>query len=198
MVWQRCSLLVHQMAMRTNLLMLLLFFSISICWLSNIIINHHSASALTTTSRGHHNILKKSPSPSALHHTTTPTDYWTQYSLRQSYKKAGGILYKQSLLTPTEFHALQGAIDALNLNLIDEKSSSFATNRIGAVIEKDSDVYQLLSREGGSLCRLVNCLAEEEDGGEDLGKMILSPDIPIEVRVVCVYVCIAVIYIVLQ
>ena len=53
------------------------------------------------------------------------------------------------------------------------------------MIEKDSDVYQILSWEGGSLCRLVNCLAEEDDDGcdegEDLGRMILSPDIPIEV-----------------
>ena len=75
------------------------------------------------------------------------------------------------------------------LKLTDEKSSSFATNRMGAVIEKDSDVYQILSAEGGSLCRLVNCLVEEDedeetDGnneGEELGEMILSPDIPIEV-----------------
>ncbi len=66
------------------------------------------------------------------------------------------------------------------LKLTDEKSSSFATNRLGAVIEKDSDVYQILSAEDGSLCRLVNCLVEEDEG-EELGEMILSPDIPIEV-----------------
>ena len=81
------------------------------------------------------------------------------------------------------------------LKLTDEKSSSFATNRMGAVIEKDSDVYQILSAEDGSLCRLVNCLVEvdeETDGkneGEELGEMILSPDIPIEVSLLLVMRC---------
>ena len=82
------------------------------------------------------------------------------------------------------------------LKLTDEKSSSFATNRMGAVIEKDSDVYQILSAEGGSLCRLVNCLVEEEEEttdanneGEELGEMILSPDIPIEVSLIFVMRC---------
>jgi hypothetical protein len=171
---------------------------ISTCWLSNII-HQHSASALTTSSThvGHHSIQKTSSFSTSLSaHNINPTDsdYWANYSLRQSYKKAGGILYKQSILTPAEFSALKDAIDDMllqdTLKLTDEKSSSFATNRMGAVIEKESDVYQILSAEDGSLCRLVNCLVEEEedeettDGnnvGEDLGEMILSPDIPIEV-----------------
>ena len=80
------------------------------------------------------------------------------------------------------------AIEQLNLKLTEEKESSFATNRIGAVIEKESDVYKILSCDEGSLCRLVNGLAYDDDNDdgsnekeEDLGKMILSPDIPIEV-----------------
>lgn len=54
---------------------------------------------------------------------------------------------------------------------------------MGAVIERDSDVYKILSCEDGSLCRLVNSLVEDEgeEGKEVLGRMILSPDIPIEV-----------------
>eukprot|EP00985_Skeletonema_marinoi_P015931 scaffold8402_cov209-Skeletonema_marinoi.AAC.2 len=86
------------------------------------------------------------------------------------------------------------AIEQLNLKLTEEKESSFATNRIGAVIEKESDVYKILSCDEGSLCRLVNGLAHDDDddddddddgsnGEEDLGKMILSPDIPIEIRI---------------
>eukprot|EP00985_Skeletonema_marinoi_P006248 scaffold2709_cov215-Skeletonema_marinoi.AAC.9 len=54
------------------------------------------------------------------------------------------------------------AIEQLNLKLTEEKESSFATNRIGAVIEKESDVYKILSCDEGSLCRLVNGLAYDD------------------------------------
>jgi hypothetical protein len=149
-------------------------------------LHHNHISALTTHHSHHHYIPT---SLTAHNHASTQTD-WAQYSLRQTYKKAGGILYKQSVLTPTEFTAVQMAIEQLNLKLTEEKESSFATNRIGAVIEKESDVYKILSCDEGSLCRLANGLAygddvDNDDGSnekeEDLGKMILSPDIPIEV-----------------
>ena len=213
----------HQLAiMRTtsyqhhHLLMLLLIVSslmsiLSTCWLSNIIIHQHSVSALTTSTHhdvGYHSIQKTSSFSTSLSaHTTNPpdSDYWANYSLRQSYKKSGGILYKQSILTSAEFSALRDAIDDMllqdTLKLTDEKSSSFATNRMGAVIEKDSNVYQILSAEDGSLCRLVNCLVEEDeettDGnneGEEMGEMILSPDIPIEVRLLLVACCLLLVY----
>eukprot|EP00573_Skeletonema_grethae_P001577 CAMPEP_0201691476 /NCGR_PEP_ID=MMETSP0578-20130828/4626_1 /ASSEMBLY_ACC=CAM_ASM_000663 /TAXON_ID=267565 /ORGANISM="Skeletonema grethea, Strain CCMP 1804" /LENGTH=219 /DNA_ID=CAMNT_0048176687 /DNA_START=278 /DNA_END=937 /DNA_ORIENTATION=- len=54
---------------------------------------------------------------------------------------------------------------------------------MGAVIERDSDVYTILGCEDGSLCRLVNSLVEDEKEEEGLGSMILSPDIPIEIRI---------------
>jgi hypothetical protein len=167
-----------------QLIFLLLLCS---CLLHNI--DRHHISAFTTP-RGHHHhhiILSSSPSslPAHNNHADSQMIDWAQYSLRQSYKKAGGILYKQSILTPAEFNAVQMAIDQMNLKLTDEKESSFATNRMGAVIEKDSDVYRILSCSEGSLCRLVNGLADDDDAdgsdGEELGKMILSPDIPIEV-----------------
>jgi hypothetical protein len=130
------------------------------------------------------------------------SNFWAQYKLRQSYQKSGGILYKQSILTPDEFTAVQNAIfQTLNvdsgLKLSEEKESSFATNRIGAVIYNSdsdtieasssaSDVYRILSCETGSLCQLVNSVvdhssSEDEEKEKELGRMILSPDIPIEV-----------------
>ena len=176
----------YQTTMKTNHRHVLLFLilSISSCLLLNFIDQHYVVTALATHAIHHHNLKSpySSSSPSALHQTNTPTTDWTQYSLRQSYKKAGGILYKQSLLSPTEFHAVQLAITnqlATSLKLSDEKESSFATNRMGAVIERDSDVYTIFGCADGSLCRLVNSLVEGEE--EDLGRMILSPDIPIEV-----------------
>ena len=151
-------------------------------------------SALTTT-RGHHHhhhhiMTTSSPTTSSLpaHNSHANQNDWAQYSLRQSYKKAGGILYKQSLLTPIEFISVQSVIIDLlqnNLKLTNEKESSFATNRIGAVISEESDVYRILSCREGSLCRLVNGLVDDEDDDgsdeEELGAMILSPNIPIEV-----------------
>lgn len=121
---------------------------------------------------------------------------WAEYSLRQSYKKSGGILYKQSLLTPTEFTTVQNEIRNLindnKLNLVDEKESSFATNRIGAVLDKSSEVYKIFSSDEGSISRLVNTLVNNGDDYDTesekdsllLGsRMILSPDIPIEIRI---------------
>jgi hypothetical protein len=74
--------------------------------------------------------------------------------------------------------------------LVDEKESSFATNRIGAVLDRNSEVYKVFSYDEGSICRLVNTLVDNDDDAESekddllLGsKMILSPDIPIEIRI---------------
>ncbi|KAK1737735.1 hypothetical protein QTG54_011507 [Skeletonema marinoi] len=182
------------LAMRANRrLVLLLQSSLLLLFLlsSTSSLHHHHISALTTH-HSHHHYIPTTPSPTSLtahNRANTQTD-WAQYSLRQTYKKAGGILYKQSVLTPAEFTAVQMAIEQLNLKLTEEKESSFATNRIGAVIEKESDVYKILSCDEGSLCRLVNGLAHDDDDDdgsnekeEDLGKMILSPDIPIEIRI---------------
>lgn len=99
-------------------------------------------------------------------------------------------------------------LQSMKLNLMEESESSFATNRVGAQIASDSEIYRVLSdcvcgdddkgdipgMEGrGSLCRLINTLADgdwNEDGendsgreGKEIGKMVLAPDIPIEIRV---------------
>jgi hypothetical protein len=172
--------------MRRQLLLILLWLlSSSSCSSLLHIFDWCNVSALKT--RGHHHRTRHITSlPSSLpghNHADDAQKDWARYSLHLSYKKAGGILYKQSILTPAEFTTLQMAIDQMNLKLTDEKESSFATNRIGAVIGKESDVHRILSCSEGSLCRLVSGLADDDDGSheEELGKMILSPDIPIEV-----------------
>ena len=150
----------------------------------------------------HHNLFSTTKEnaaayPATEEDTNNANRYnWAEYSLRQSYKKSGGILYKQSLLTPTEFTTVQNEIHNLindnKLKLVDEKESSFATNRIGAVLDRNSDVYKIFSCAEGSICHLVNKLVNNDDDydaeseKDDLllgNKMILSPDIPIEIRI---------------
>lgn len=99
------------------------------------------------------------------------------------------MLYKQSVLAPHEYATIMNELQSTNLNMMDEKESSFATNRIGAQISKSSEIYEVLSREDGSLCRLVNSLADGDnalegaENNECLGGMVLAQDVPLEVRV---------------
>lgn len=111
---------------------------------------------------------------------------WKLYTLQQKYKRSGGILYKQSILTPDEYTSILNELQSMNLIMKDEKESSFASNRVGAEIINESEIYKILSSEDGSLCRLINSLADadmvdDDDDVGGIGKMILAPDIPIEV-----------------
>lgn len=56
---------------------------------------------------------------------------WNLYNLQQQYKKSGGILYKQSILSPTEYSTIMMDLANLDLTVQDEKEESFATNRMG-------------------------------------------------------------------
>ncbi len=182
-------------------------------------------SAMTSISRKSISLSSYNKPPSSVLQvkplfSTTPTTNqildWENYQLCQNYKKAGGILYKQSILTPWEFEIISSELNKLlrnydennyrhrnsnksssnknaqNLKLENEDSSSFATNRIGAQIGKDTEIYRVLSSDEGSLSKLINILegakmvgTEDEDG--DLAqngnvKLVLAPDIPVEVR----------------
>mmetsp|Transcript_24380 Transcript_24380/g.51432 ORF Transcript_24380/g.51432 Transcript_24380/m.51432 type:complete len:390 (-) Transcript_24380:13-1182(-) len=153
--------------------------------------------------------------------STSPSNHiidWENHQLCQNYKKAGGILYKQSILTPWEFQIISSELSDLLQNqdqnnsrnknsrkssssnksapkiiLENEDSSSFATNRIGAAIGKGTEIYRVLSSEEGSLSKLINVLEgtemvgreDEETEFSQTGKkkMVLAPEIPIEVRI---------------
>lgn len=175
-----------------------------------IIISIHSANAMVTFAS---NKVNPSVTTTALssHLSTTGTAGtsidWGKYKLQQSYDKAGGIFYKQSVLTPHEFTIIAEELNHLineKLKLENEKSSSFATNRIGAQVSPETEIYRVLSNEEGGLCQLINCLSRVDkidvpytlgdvagDGegddmkneeGDQFGRMVLAPDIPIEVR----------------
>ena len=101
---------------------------------------------------------------------------WDLYNLKQQYNKAGGILYKQSVLKPREYKVIIDELLSMKFDLLDEDESlSFAKNRSGAQIPIDTDIYRVLSSKEGSLCQLVNSLFDGE------GESVLAPDIPIEV-----------------
>ncbi|KAL7552250.1 hypothetical protein ACHAWF_015480 [Thalassiosira exigua] len=100
--------------------------------------------------------------------------------LRRQYDRAGGILYKRSALPPDEFRAVMEAIRSEYPRMEEEGASSFAHGRVGARVPESSGVRRLLGSEDGGLCRLVNDLTGEEG---QLGRMILAPDVPIEIRV---------------
>ena len=105
---------------------------------------------------------------------------WDLYNLQQQYKKAGCILYKQSVLKPHEYKVITEELQSMKLAMIDEDESlSFATNRSGAQIPIDTDIYRALSSKEGSLCRLVNSLFDSE--GKKGESAVLAPDIPVEV-----------------
>ena len=137
--------------------------------LLSCIINGKVADALATSS----------------YNSQSQTQDWALYNEQKQYQKSGGILYKQSVLTPQEYNTIVNELQSMDLMLKDEETS-FATNRIGAQISKESEVYRVLSCEDGSLSRLINALAVAEDndnsGSEKVhGKMVVAPDIPCEV-----------------
>lgn len=103
---------------------------------------------------------------------------WNLYNLKQQYQKSGGILYKQSLLSPNEYSAIMKELAVLDLHIEDENQSSFASKRVGCTISKDSDIYRILKNENGSLSKLVNALE-----GECEERLILAPEVPVEVSI---------------
>jgi hypothetical protein len=110
--------------------------------------------------------------------SSTGTIDWKLYNLKQQFKKSGGTLYKPSLLSNREYNSIINELSELNLQIDEEKESSFATKRMGCTVGCDTDIYRILSCAEGSLCKLLNVLESDEDG---CGRLILAPDIPVEV-----------------
>jgi len=109
--------------------------------------------------------------------------------LKKQYQKAGGILYRQSVLSQEEFDACKRELVSLigkggSLRLTDETTSSVASNRVGGRIPPDSGIVDILRNPKGSISRLIN----EVEGGAGWGggggsNLVLSSDVPIEVRI---------------
>lgn len=117
--------------------------------------------------------------------TPSTQDYWKLRTQRRQYEQDNRILYVKSALTPTEFSIISTELSIMMqatdsktmMKLQDEDiSSSFATNRIGALIPTNSETYNILRH--GSICRIVNGLYDNNND-----ELILAPNIPVEVRV---------------
>jgi hypothetical protein len=108
---------------------------------------------------------------------------WNTFNLKQQYKKCGGILYKQSLLTPEEYNDIMIELSNLDLNIQDEMKSSFANKRMGCTIGRETDIYRILTDENGSLLKLVTSLEDDCNG-----RLMVAPDIPVEVSLISVIV----------
>ena len=125
-------------------------------------------------------------------------------NLRKQFK-SDGILYKKSVLSPSEFQTIHNQLSKSNIQRRDvqnEKSNTVARNRVGMSLSSAgrrgrrgseheySDIVGLLSDENGSLCSLVNDIAgpeptEDEDnvGDGTARRMVLSEIVPVEVSI---------------
>jgi len=141
----------------------------------------HSPLPLSESSSSHR---REHPVSSENIHSSPPTtsttqDYWKLRTQRRQYERDNKILYVKSALTPSEFATISSELSFMmqtDSNMMpmqeEDASSSFATNRIGARVPTNSNIYNNI----GSVCRLVNGLYDNTE-------MILAPNIPIEVRV---------------
>ena len=108
-------------------------------------------------------------------------------SLQKQYEKAGGILYRQSVLSQEEFDVCRRDLLSLigkggSLRLADETTSSVASNRVGGRIPPGSAIADVLRNPRGSISRLINEVEGKVDDGD--GRMlVLSDDVPVEVRI---------------
>ena len=117
-------------------------------------------------------------------------EYQKFSSLQKQYEKAGGILYRQSVLSQEEFDVCRRDLLSLigkggSLRLADETTSSVASNRVGGRIPPDSAIADVLRNPRGSISRLINEVegihARSDDG--DGRMLVLSDDVPVEVRI---------------
>ena len=113
---------------------------------------------------------------------------WSQ--LQKQYEKAGGILYRQSVLSQEEFDVCRRELISLigkggSLRLADETTSSVASNRVGGRIPPDNIIADVLRNPRGSISRLINEVEGkvEGDGDGDGHMLVLSDDVPVEVRI---------------
>ena len=119
----------------------------------------------------------KQTSQNSSYSPEAPSIDWNMYNLKHQYQKSGGILYKQSILSPKEYTIIMSELSRLDLPVEDEKESSFATKRVGCTIGSNTEIYRILSCPQGSLSALMNGLECDEDE-----RIMIAPDVPVEVR----------------
>ena len=106
------------------------------------------------------------------------TDAFQQHKSSQSYEKAilekaGGALYRQSILTNEEYTTIRKEVSMLMNRLNEETASSAATKRQGASLSPNSETVKILKE--GSLHQFVQKVTGNPS-------MNLSSNLPVEVR----------------
>jgi hypothetical protein len=93
--------------------------------------------------------------------------------LKHSFEKNGGILYRTSVFSPTEYAILQRELSQMmQRRLTEETASSVASNRRGAPLSLDSESLQIFRH--GSLLQLFQKITSRD--------YELSNEIPVEIR----------------
>jgi len=87
-------------------------------------------------------------------------------------EKAGSVLYRKSVFSPTELMTIRSEVERHSKILQEESSSSIAQKRLGATLSSDCAVLELLKH--GSLHALV----EKATGTS----CVLSSNLPVEIR----------------
>mmetsp|Transcript_8 Transcript_8/g.6 ORF Transcript_8/g.6 Transcript_8/m.6 type:complete len:311 (+) Transcript_8:234-1166(+) len=101
-----------------------------------------------------------------------------KHHIRKKYENAGGIIYRQSVLSKVEFNGIRDDLALLPIQLTPENTSSIAKNRIGCEIPSNSKTAKIIGSENGSIFSLINQLHKSKRN-----KMVLSEDVPIELRI---------------
>eukprot|EP00978_Attheya_sp_CCMP212_P009787 scaffold23280_cov43-Attheya_sp.AAC.3 len=100
---------------------------------------------------------------------------WETFNQSSQLKRAGGILYRRSVLTKEEFESIKREVESLSLK---PELNSVANHRLGAQLDPLGDTYSILSH--GSLYQWINSILKTES---DEKKMILSDQVPVDLRV---------------
>lgn len=101
--------------------------------------------------------------------------------LSDEFERAGGVLYRTSVLTAGESEVLRADLARFGTRLTDETTSSVGILRVGAELPRDCDTVRLLNDPEGSVSRLVNEVHDVRDDDDD-DRMVLSDVVPVEVR----------------
>ena len=110
--------------------------------------------------------------------------YNPNLNTRREFQK-NGIVYKKSILSPSEFQTIQREISNIPKHLLqNEKSNSVARKRLGMTLDSSSEIVRLLMCENGSLYRFINDIATSSSGNDtkENTKIVMSKAVPAEVR----------------
>eukprot|EP00980_Cylindrotheca_fusiformis_P031129 scaffold25855_cov132-Cylindrotheca_fusiformis.AAC.2 len=132
---------------------------------------------VSLVSRSHHSTLKPSDEHAGSYASnlirSSSNTHYSPTSSRSLIEKEGGAVYRQSILTTKEFSTIKTELSLFTNHLNDETTSTVATNRQGASLDKRSETVKILQE--GSLSKYVQKVTGDST-------MRLSSNLPVEVR----------------